>query len=164
ERRGASMKIKPVFTYDSQQKQVRVFRCLWQRGTVGDGEGFSAQLSVSLLPSVGSFQRAWHDIAVVILGLRLHYKRSYGGMLELGQPGYHLPTAIRWPTAKSRLGKHGYYLIIPFRHGTPGTKAGSSRLPRRIYAVARQLQPGQRLTAGPTAGRAVHAPGLTPYQ
>jgi hypothetical protein len=75
------MTIKPLFTYTPYQKQYRVFRCLLQRGIVGDGQGFSAYVSFSLVPKFIHVQREWHSIIVVLLGCRLHYKRSYGGIL-----------------------------------------------------------------------------------
>jgi hypothetical protein len=80
------------------------------------------------------------------------------GQMEEGRPAVHLPSVIRWgQTPGSRRSKKGtYYLIVPFRHTTRS-------MPRRVYAVARTLQPGQRLTAGPSQGRAVHVPGLQPY-
>lgn len=98
------------------------------------------------------------DLAAEVRNLAAQARR-----MEDGMPAYHLPSVMHWPTPKSRRGKHGYYLIIPFRHGTPGAQAGSSQMSRRVYAVARQLQPGQRLTAGPLRGGAVHAPGMQPY-
>lgn len=83
--------------------------------------------------------------------------------LEYGAPAYHLPSVIRWAQVKNvRRSKRGFYMIVPFTHGTPGTR--SNPMPASVYRVARRLQPGQRVTAGPTAGRAVHAGGMTPYQ
>ena len=85
--------------------------------------------------------------------------------LEEGSPALHLPSVITWPSPRSRVSKKGtYFLIIPFRHGTPRVQPRKNPLPRRIYAVARQLQAGQRLTAGPSHGSALHAPGLVPYE
>jgi hypothetical protein len=79
--------------------------------------------------------------------------------VEYDQAAYHWPDTIRWgQTPGSRLSKRGtWYLIVPFR-------AKTRALPKKIYAVARQLQAGQRLTAGPSQGSRVHAPGLIPYQ
>jgi hypothetical protein len=78
--------------------------------------------------------------------------------VDEGMPGFHLPSKIRWgQTPGSRRSKKGtWYIIVPFRQPTRS-------MPRRVYAVARTLQPGQRLTAGQSQGRAVHAPGLQPY-
>lgn len=83
--------------------------------------------------------------------------------LEYGAPAYHLPSVIRWAQSRSaRRSKRGrWYLVVPFTHGTPGTR--SNPMPSSVYRVARRLQPGQRVTAGPTAGRAVHAGGMQPY-
>lgn len=83
--------------------------------------------------------------------------------LEYGFPAYHLPSVIRWAQARgAHRSKRGrWYLVVPFEHGTPGTR--SNPMPSSVYRVARRLQPGQRVTAGPTAGRAVHAGGMQPY-
>ena len=91
--------------------------------------------------------------------------------LEEGFAAYHLPDRINWAQAKgAKRSQAGiWYLHIPFRHLTPGAGAGGSAsvqasvLPHPIYQVARRLRPGQRLTAGPTRGQAVHAPGMQSY-
>lgn len=94
-----------------------------------------------------------------VLAARVVNVASSAWRLEMGQPAFHLSSVIRWPTPKSHRSKRGtFYIIIPMGHATRGIR------PRKVYAVARQLQPGQRLTAGPTTGRAVHASGLQPYQ
>jgi hypothetical protein len=78
--------------------------------------------------------------------------------VDEGMPAFHLPARVRWgQTPGSRRSKKGtWYIIVPFRQTTRS-------MPRRVYAVARTLQPGQRLTTGPSQNRAVHAPGLQPY-
>jgi hypothetical protein len=80
------------------------------------------------------------------------------GQMEEGTPGFHLPSRVRWgQTPGSRRSKRGtWYILVPFTHTTRA-------MPRRVYAVTRTIQPRQRLTAGQTQGRAVHAPGLQPY-
>jgi hypothetical protein len=94
----------------------------------------------------------------------------HAALVEFGHPSFHLPSVIHWPTRTSRRSKRGiYYLVVPFRHFAYRTGAGITpmaergMMPRRIYQVAKRLQPGQRLTAEPSSGRAVHAPGMTPY-
>jgi hypothetical protein len=94
--------------------------------------------------------------------------------IEQGRGAYHLPSRIDWgrtPAARrTRAGRP--YLLIPFRHYSAQrgsrAQAGSAAarrnmLARPVYDVARLLRPGQYLTAGPSRGRAVHAPGLHPY-
>jgi hypothetical protein len=94
--------------------------------------------------------------------------------LEYGQAAYHLPSRINWGLIRTaRRSKSGrYYLLIPFRHYSAqrGSRAAAgsptsrrAMLTRAVYEVARRLRPGQFLTAGPSHGRAVHAPGLHPY-
>ena len=95
---------------------------------------------------------------------------SVARRIETGHPAYHLPSRINWAEVRSKSGKS--FLIIPFRHYSAqrGSRAQASSpaarraaMPRPIYNVASRLQRGQYLTAGETRGRAVHAPGLTPY-
>lgn len=89
--------------------------------------------------------------------------------LENDRPAYHLPERVHWgQTPGSRRSKQGrWYLRIPFTHRATRSRsqagAGLPGLPAALYRVARRLEPGQRLTAGPSSGRAVHAPGMTPY-
>jgi hypothetical protein len=94
--------------------------------------------------------------------------------VEEGTPAYHLPSVIDWPHTP---GAHGptargvYYLFVPFRHFAPryashgAIPAAIKRqmLREAVYRRAKRLQPGQSLTAGPSQGTQVHAPGLTPY-
>lgn len=76
------MRIKWVMRVDTIQRFFRVCRVMWERGVVGDGEGYSAKFSVAISPHVFSPIRrdAKHDWRVTILGVRLHYARSYGGV------------------------------------------------------------------------------------
>jgi hypothetical protein len=94
----------------------------------------------------------------------------YAGVIEEGHPGFHLPSVMHWPTPASKRAKAGhYYINVPFRHTVPRSGPGitgqaqRAMMPAPVYQVAKRLAPGERLTAGPSAGRRVHAPGLTPY-
>lgn len=71
-----NLRLKRVFRYDDSQKHVRLFRLMWERGTVGDGKGYSAKLAVGLLPKLFYYD----DGRLTIFGLRIHYARSYGGI------------------------------------------------------------------------------------
>lgn len=75
------MKAKPVFRYDPTQRKFRLFRLLWTRGVVGDGKGYSAKLAVSLRPKLFQFQRDFNEWRVTILGIDIHNKLSYGGVI-----------------------------------------------------------------------------------
>lgn len=75
------MRFKPVLRFDEIQRHFRLFRLLWERGTVGDGRGYSAKLSVALTPHLWHFSRGvTHNWLVTVLGLRIGYARSYGGI------------------------------------------------------------------------------------
>jgi hypothetical protein len=74
------MKIKWVGRLDAQARLLRLFRVMWTRGAVGDGQGYSAKLSVALRPAFFSIRREWESVAVTVLGLRVHFQRSFGGI------------------------------------------------------------------------------------
>lgn len=77
-----NLRLKTVFRRDEIQCHFRLFRVLWERGEVGFGNGgYSAKLSVALTPRLWRFSRnESHDLLITILGLRIGYTRSYGGI------------------------------------------------------------------------------------
>ena len=105
----------------------------------------------------------------------------HANVIEHGHGAFNLAARINWSGGKVRRGKRGPYLIIPFRHMTPA-KAGGGATPSRfkrampgsVYAIAKQLQKGERLTFKGAArvaqhnqqvkarGRAVGVRGLGP--
>ena len=75
----ASLRLKWIGRRDPGCRMVRLCRVMWEHGTVGDGKGYSAKLSLALharLLDSGSTARGWH---ATVAGLRLHYARAYGG-------------------------------------------------------------------------------------
>lgn len=70
---------KTVWRYDSCNKIFRLFRFVWDVGTVGDGKGYSNKFSLALTPRFFRFQSDVWEWKIVLLGLRIHYIRSYGG-------------------------------------------------------------------------------------
>lgn len=77
-----NLRLKTVFRRDEIQRHFRLFRVLWERGEVGFGNGgYSAKLSVALTPRLWGFSRnESHDLLITVLGLRVGYTRSYGGI------------------------------------------------------------------------------------
>lgn len=73
------MRLKPMFTYSPRERKVRVARLIWERGNVGDGKGYSAFLSLALMPRLFRIERSPLRLRVVMLGVSLHYARTYGG-------------------------------------------------------------------------------------
>lgn len=75
------MRFKRVMMYDGIQGLFRLFRVMWERGAVGDGVGYSAKLSVALMPKLFGWARegrgSWF---LTLFGIRLHYDRSYAGI------------------------------------------------------------------------------------
>jgi hypothetical protein len=75
------MTFKPVMRLDDC-RVFRIGRFLWQRGKVGvAGGGYSAKFSVAVTPKLFAMQRGYYSLLVVLFGLRLHYQRSYGGII-----------------------------------------------------------------------------------
>jgi hypothetical protein len=75
---------KHVMTWSPSERKVRLFRLVFRglhRGIGGNWLG-KAFLSVSLVPHLLRCRRGEQGWELVICGLRLHYKRSYGGWLS----------------------------------------------------------------------------------
>ena len=77
-----SLRFKPIMRRDGTQKHLRLFRLLWERGTPGvPGGGYSAKLAIGLRPRLFEREREYGKaFLLTILGLRVHYSRSYGGI------------------------------------------------------------------------------------
>lgn len=73
------MTIKRVMRFDPTQKKLRLFRLIWNTGNVGDGIGYSAKLSVSLVPKLYGFKSAWDGWRLTVLGMSVHKRVSFGG-------------------------------------------------------------------------------------
>lgn len=77
-----SLRFKSVLRVDEIQKHLRLFRLMWERGTPGvPGGGYSAKLAIGLRPRLFEREREYGKaFLITILGLRIHYSRSYGGI------------------------------------------------------------------------------------
>ena len=73
------MTLKKVMTWSPVERKIRLFRLMWERGTVGDGKGYSAKLAFSLVPRLAGWKRELDGWRATIAGLSIHYRRSYGG-------------------------------------------------------------------------------------
>jgi hypothetical protein len=73
------MKLQRVLRWDPTARLFRVCRLVWERGTVGDGTGYSAKLTLALAPRLIRFRRESDGWILTICGLRVHSARSYGG-------------------------------------------------------------------------------------
>lgn len=74
------------------------------------------------------------------------------GQIERGRPARDLKRMLL-TSAKTRTSRHGKrYLIIPFRHNTPGNDAHAAAMPQAIYALASRLESslvtGHRIDSG----------------
>lgn len=77
-----SLRFKSVLRFDEIQRHLRLFRLMWERGTPGvPGGGYSAKLAIGLRPRLFEREREYGKAFLfTILGLRIHYSRSYGGI------------------------------------------------------------------------------------
>lgn len=88
--------------------------------------------------------------------------------IETGRPPYDLKRMLG-TSMKVRVSKRGMrYLIIPFRHNTPGNTAHAPAMPSNVYAEARQLAPskingvGDRASGTGAFDREMRTPFLVP--
>jgi hypothetical protein len=78
----SDIRIKRVMRYDAVQGHFRLFRVMWETGTVGDGTGYSNMVSIAVQPTLFKWYRPnkkGADWMLVLLGVRVHRKVSYGG-------------------------------------------------------------------------------------
>ena len=77
----ANLRMKTVFRYDEIQGHFRLFRVMWESGEPGKpGGGHSNMVSVAVQPKLFTYERIEGSWIVIILGLRIHRKRSFGGI------------------------------------------------------------------------------------
>lgn len=68
--------------WSPRERLLRLGRIVWRRGEgPGGGKGYSAKLSLALTPSLVQFRRDWCEWSLTLLGVRVHYLRSYGGWI-----------------------------------------------------------------------------------
>lgn len=73
------MKLRFVGRWDSALRILRLARLVWSRGKVGDGNGYSAQLSLALSPRLFKVRCEWQSWMLTLLGVRVHFQCSFGG-------------------------------------------------------------------------------------
>ena len=78
--RRHSLKARWIGRRDPVGRLVRLARLVWQRGKVGDGEGYSVKLSLALRPRLVEWRREADGWLGTLAGIRVHYRRSYGGI------------------------------------------------------------------------------------
>lgn len=75
----SAVRFKWVIRYDPGNRLLRIGRVMWERGTVGDGQGYSVKLSLGLRPTLFRWRREGDGWLLTVLGVRPHLRRSYGG-------------------------------------------------------------------------------------
>ena len=74
------LRIKKVMRYDEIQGHFRLFRVMWETGFVGDGIGHSNMVSVALQAKLFHLNLYGSSWLLIFCGLRIHRKRSFGGI------------------------------------------------------------------------------------
>jgi hypothetical protein len=74
------LRFKRVMRYDPSLRMLRLCRWVWQRGVVGDGRGYPSKLTIALRPAVLSWHKEWDGWLPTVAGVRVHYRRSWGGV------------------------------------------------------------------------------------
>jgi hypothetical protein len=93
---------------------------------VGEKDAYAASIQVKM---TGAFSAlVWSDY-------------RYAEEIEKGRPARDLKKMLD-TSLKVRTGKRGQrYMIIPFRHNTPGQSATGPSMPEHVYAKAKKLAP-----------------------
>lgn len=73
------MVFKPVLRWDPRWPKLRLFRVMWNVGTVGDGKGYSHKVALALRPVLFRWHRAHDSTRVALLGIEVHSQTSSGG-------------------------------------------------------------------------------------
>lgn len=74
-----TMKLKSVLRRD--RKLIRLGRAMWVRGRVGvPGGGHSSKVSLALYPRLFSWTRERNECWLYLLGFRVHWQRTLGGI------------------------------------------------------------------------------------
>jgi hypothetical protein len=106
-----------------------------RRAKLWSGEKVSYEASIKMEPTGPFSALVWSD-----------YK--YAEEIENGRPPRDLKRMLN-TSLKVRQTKTGKrYLIIPFRHNTPGSDALAAAMPKDVYALARQLAPSSVVGRG----------------
>jgi hypothetical protein len=78
------MKVKSVFRWSPHERLYRIGRIIWRRGK-GPGHGaprnYDAQLTLALCPTLFRWESRSDCWFLRLLGIRIHYERSYGGVI-----------------------------------------------------------------------------------
>ena len=78
-----NLRFKRVLRYDEIQGHFRLFRVMWEKGAPGKpGGGHSNMVSVAIQPVLFRWDTNGFSWMLIFLGLRIHRKRSYGGVFS----------------------------------------------------------------------------------
>lgn len=73
--------LKWIGTYSVREKKIRLLRLVWSRkgGPRNAGTGWSAKLSLSLVPRLFAFHKDRFDLYFTLLFVQIHKQRHWGG-------------------------------------------------------------------------------------
>lgn len=73
--------VKLFCRWDSSARLLRLGRLVWATGRNPGPGWYSAKLSLALTPRLFGFSTGFHEWAVTLLGLRVHFQKSFGGWI-----------------------------------------------------------------------------------
>ena len=78
------MTVKLVMRYDPDAEETSAVPYpIWQHGTPGlPGGGYSAKLSVSIVPRIFGWEHGWHEWRLTLAGAQIHHLKAFGGIIE----------------------------------------------------------------------------------
>lgn len=94
----------------------------------------------SVTPANPEYARSITHKQTGLYAYRIEATDPSADRIEYGTPAYDMKKALQ-TSLKVRLNKSGgRYLIIPFRHFTPGAAGARSTMPEHIHALARDMR------------------------
>ncbi len=88
----------------------------------------------------------WKETGAFTATVWSDYKHA--SEIESGRPARDLKKYLDTSAKVRRSEKGRRYLIIPFRHGTPGAHAHAKPMPKDVYEIARTLRPSRVTGSG----------------
>lgn len=88
---GRSLRFQPAPNVIRRERRICLTRIAWERGSPGDGKGYSTEVSISLCwkPEMaffgvyhrpdGAYYRLVYLCLIPFFPVRIHWTRSYGG-------------------------------------------------------------------------------------
>lgn len=74
-----NLRFKRVLRFDPYERKLRLFRVMWEANGGPGPDGYSAKVSLNLVPKLFAIKRETFDLRIALMGVQVHVHRSYGG-------------------------------------------------------------------------------------